>query len=290
MLVFNKNKNFGILMLLPALIVLAAIVIGPLVYTLYLAFCDWSISSVSKPVWVGIKNFLAMFNDEYFYKSLKVTFHFTFGSLLLEIIFGIGLAQLLCQPFVGRNIVRAIMIIPFASTPVAMSLVWKLMLNPTLGIINYFLDTLGIGGAPWLAQYTTVIPTLILIDVWFWTPFIALIVLAGMMSIDKELYQAGEIDGASNWQLFRFITLPLVTPAIIIAAVLRFIDSIKTFDTIYVLTEGGPGFASRILNLFIYDQAFRYFKMGYASSLVIVTILIILGISFLLLRFRRIHL
>jgi len=264
------EKNFDLFLILPSVLVLIGLIVGPLIYTFYLSFHQWFISSVTGPKWIGIKNFSRIFSDPHFSYSLKVTAYFTFGGLVLQILVGVGLAQFLNRPFKGRAIVRAILILPMASTPVAISLVWRLMLHPTLGIINYFLNLVGTGGQPWLTQRETVIFSLVLIDVWHWTPLIMLIALAGMTSVDPSLYEAGAIDGASKSQLFWHVTLP-----------------IKTFDMIYVTTEGGPGTASRILNLYIFDVGFRYFRMGYASALVILMTLLIMGTCLLMIKIRR---
>ena len=281
------DRHFDFLMVLPALVALVAMVGGPLAYTIGLSFTDWHISSIRPPGWAGITNFLNMFQDGSFYRALWVTLYFTFGSLVLQIIMGVALAELLNRQFVGKAVVRSVLILPMASTPVALSILWRLMLHPTLGILNHFISALGLSPQPWLAQGTTVLPVLIMVDVWHWTPLIMLIAMAGMSAIDRTLYEAAVIDGASDLQRFRRITLPLIRPAVVVAAMLRLMDSLKTFDEIYVITGGGPGNASRILNLYIFDQGFRYFRMGYASSLVIFMTLFMMGLTLMLIRVRR---
>ena len=281
------DRHFDFLMVLPALVALVAMVGGPLAYTIGLSFTDWHISSIRPPGWAGITNFLNMFQDGSFYRALWVTLYFTFGSLVLQIIMGVALAEFLNRQFVGKAAVRSLLILPMASTPVALSILWRLMLHPTLGILNHFISALGLSPQPWLAQGTTVLPVLIMVDVWHWTPLIMLIAMAGMSTIDRTLYEAAVIDGASDLQRFRRITLPLIRPAVVVAAMLRLMDSLKTFDEIYVITGGGPGNASRILNLYIFDQGFRYFRMGYASSLVIFMTLFMMGLTLMLIRVRR---
>ena len=281
------DRHFDFLMVLPALVALVAMVGGPLAYTIGLSFTDWHISSIRPPGWAGITNFLNMFQDGSFYRALWVTLYFTFGSLALQIIMGVALAELLNRQFVGKAAARSLLILPMASTPVALSILWRLMLHPTLGILNHFISALGLSPQPWLAQGTTVLPVLIMVDVWHWTPLIMLIAMAGMSAIDRTLYEAAVIDGASDLQRFRRITLPLIRPAVVVAAMLRLMDSLKTFDEIYVITGGGPGNASRILNLYIFDQGFRYFQMGYASCLVIFMTLFMMGLTLMLIRVRR---
>ena len=281
------ERRFDLLMILPALVALGAMVGGPLVYTIGLSFTDWHISSVRPPGWAGLTNFIGIFRDQGFYRALWVTLYFTFGSLLLQIVLGVALAELLNRKFVCKGLVRSVLILPMASTPVALSILWRLMLHPTLGILNHFVSETGLSPQPWLAQGTTVLPALIMVDVWHWTPLIMLIAMAGMSTIDRTLYEAAVIDGASDLQRFRRITLPLIRPAVVVAAMLRLMDSLKTFDEVYVITGGGPGNASRILNLFIFDQGFRYFQMGYASSLVIFMTVFMMGFTLMLIRVRR---
>ena len=281
------DRHFDLLMVLPALVALVAIVGGPLAYTVGLSFTDWHISSIRPPRWAGLTNFISMFQDQGFFSSLWVTLYFTFGSLALQIILGVALAEFLNRQFVGKPLVRSLLILPMASTPVALSILWRLMLHPTLGILNHLISALRLSPQPWLAQGSTVVPVLIMVDVWHWTPLIMLIAMAGMSAIDRTLYEAAVIDGASELQRFRRITLPLIRPAVVVAAMLRLMDSLKTFDEIYVITGGGPGNASRILNLFIFDQGFRYFQMGYASSLVIFMTLFMMGLTLMLIRIRR---
>jgi len=274
-------------MIMPALIVLLGMVGGPLIYTIGLSFTDWHVSSIKGPEFAGVVNFIKIFQDPYVYEALWVTFVFTFGSLLFQILVGVALAEFLNRKFRGIGMVRSVLVLPMASTPVAISILWRLMLHPTLGILNFFLSELGMDPQPWFSQYSTVLPALIVVDVWHWTPIIMLIAMAGMASIDRTLYEAGVIDGASGLQMFWHITLPLIRPAVVVAAMLRLMDSLKTFDMIYVVTTGGPGNASRILNLLIFDQGFRYFQMGYASSLVIFMTILMMGLTLALIRMRR---
>lgn len=283
------DKKFGLIMVLPAFFILILIIVGPVLYTLFLSFHDWFASSVSAPKWIGLNNFVRVFTEIRFYQSLKKTLIFTFIGISLQIILGICLAQFLNRPFKGKGLVRTLLILPIASTPVAISLVWKLMLEPTLGIINYFLTFLGWTPPTWLSDPVWALPTLIVIDVWQWTPLVMLIVMAGMSTIPDTLYEAAKIDGASSKRIFTNITLPLIKPSIVVAAMLRVMDSLKQFDMVYVTTQGGPGTATQILNLYVFDNAFRYFRMGYASSLIIVMFMIILTVNVFLSRVRRSH-
>ncbi len=191
------------------------------------------------------------------------------------------------REFIGKGIARTLLILPVAGTPVALALVWRHMYNPTNGIFTWFAEVLQLPPQRWLADAITVIPSLILFDVWQWTPLIMLITLAGLVSLPADIYEAAQIDGASPWQAFWRITLPLVRPTVVAAAMLRFMDSVKTFDQIYGTTQGGPGIASQTLNLYVFDQAFQYLHFGYASALLIVLFFVILAGNVVLASVRR---
>jgi multiple sugar transport system permease protein len=173
------------------------------------------------------------------------------------------------------------------ATPVAIALVWMMMFNPTLGIMNYFLRGLGLEPALWTSSKTTVIASLALVDTWQWTPFITLIALAGLSALPQEPFEAALMDGASGWQTFWAITLPLLRPTLMVGVLFRTIDALKTFDIIYVMTQGGPGTASETLNIYVFQTGFNYFHMGYASSLLVVLFSLVLFVSLIMMRFRR---
>lgn len=280
------DRNISWFFILPAVIFLAAVVAFPVAYTIGLSFFNWS-GAATPPSWIGLGNYADILSgDAGFLNALLVTAYFTGVSMLIEVTLGVGLAQLLNREFIGKGIARTLLILPVAGTPVALALVWRQMYNPSNGIFTWFAEILCIPPQRWLADVTSVIPSLILFDVWQWTPLIMLITLAGLVSLPSDIYEAAQIDGASPWQAFWGITLPLVRPAIVAAAMLRFMDSIKTFDQIYVTTQGGPGIASQTLNLFIFDQAFQYLHFGYASALLIVLFFIILAGNVVLISLR----
>ncbi len=166
-------------------------------------------------------------------------------------------------------------------------MVWLLMFEPTAGVINFVLGQLGLPKQLWIAGSATVIPSLVLVDVWEWTPLITLIVLAGLAGLPSEPFEAARVDGASYWQTLWRVTLPMLLPTISVAGLLRFIDCIKTFDIIYGMTGGGPGFSSETLNIYTYNQAFYYFNFGYASSLLVIFFTIVAGVSLLVAYSRR---
>ncbi len=282
------DQHISWFFVLPAVFFLAAVVAFPIIYTASLSLFRWSGAAATPPAWIGLGNYADVFaGDPGFRNALFVTAYFTAVSILIEVTLGVGLAQLLNREFVGKGIARTLLILPVASTPVALALVWRHMYNPSNGVFTWFVEVLRLPPQRWLADASTVIPSLILFDVWQWTPLIMLITLAGLVSLPSDLYEAAQIDGASPWQAFWRITLPLVRPTIVAAAMLRFMDSVKTFDQIYVTTQGGPGIASQTLNLYVFDQAFQYLHFGYASALLVVLFFVILAGNVVLVSLRR---
>lgn len=272
---------------LPAVLFIVLMVAYPLIYTGRLSFFEWSMSAITPPKWVGLDNYIAIFNDPKFWNSLKVTFYHTFVSIVIETMLGVAIALLFSRKFKGARIMKTFMLMPMVATPVSIALVWLLIYEPTLGIANEVAKSLGFGRQEWLASVTQVIPSLIIIDVWEWTPLIALIVIAGIASLPTDPYESADVDGASAWQKLIHITLPLLTPTIITAVTLRIIDLLKTFDTIYATTQGGPNFASQTLNILVFDLAFQNFKLGYASALLMIFFLLILAVIIVLQLVRR---
>ena len=270
---------------LPAVLVVAAVIVFPWLFTLYMSAQDWKIGG--GPEFVGLQNYAALFNDPRFIESMGHTFYFTILAVVLPILFGTAAALVFHREFPFRGILRTVFIMPMMATPVAVALVWTMMFHPQLGVLNYLLSLVGVGPQPWVYDPNTVIPTLILVEVWHWTPLVMLIVLGGLAGLPNEPYESALIDGASDWHMFRHITLPLVWPFIMVAVVIRTIDALKAFDTIFVITQGGPGTASETLNIFLYLQAFQFYKIGYASAVVVIFFGIIILLSLLLLYARQ---
>jgi multiple sugar transport system permease protein len=197
-------------------------------------------------------------------------------------VLGLMIALLLNKPFRANNVVKTLILLPMVATPVAMGMAWLLMLEPTIGVVNAFLRMVGLPTQPWLASPQQALPSLMLVDIWEWTPMVALIALAGLASLPEEPIEAAVVDGASPFQRFWHVLLPLLAPTLIVAMLLRSIDALKTFDIIYTMTQGGPGFATETINIYSYVQGFSYFQMGKASSLLVVFFAIVLGVSLML--------
>lgn len=281
----TDKAKYGFTM--PALVLIGIIVVFPLAYNLYMGMHTWFVASGKGPEWVGLKNYINHVQDPRFWNSIKVTFIFSLGALSLEVVLGTVLALFLNREFRGKSIVKLLFLFPIASTPVAVSLIWGMMYNYDLGIINIVLQGLGFKPLLWLASPQLVIPALILADIWQWTPLILLIVLANLESLPTDPFESAKVDGANIFQVIVHITLPLIWPAIVVATMIRSIDAIKTFDMIYVMTQGGPDIASENLNLYIFQTGFSYFRMGAASSLAIILFTLVLSVNVLLAIIRK---
>jgi len=269
----------------PAVVMLFLIVVLPIAFNIYLAFTKWTVG-LGQPVFVGLDNFVDLFADERVWNGVKVMVYFSGLSLALEIGLGLLIALYFNREFRGSEIVQAIYIFPFAATPVAVALIWRIMLNPEIGVLNYLLRSVGLPGSLWVSSEQMVIPALVLVDVWKWTPMITLIVLAGLKSLPPDPYEAARIDGANALQIFWHITLPMIRPVLIAALMLRSLDNLKEFDMIYTITQGGPGIASETLYLYSYTVGFGFFKAGYGSALMVVVFLIVLLFNVVMNRMR----
>jgi multiple sugar transport system permease protein len=288
--VFSDHKRHDFsrkywLFSLPAVVLILAVIVFPWLFTLYMSTQEWKIGG--GPEYVGLNNYRDLFRDTRFIESMGHTLYFTVLAVVLPVIFGTAAALVFHREFPWRGVLRTVFVMPMMATPVAVSLVWTMMFHPQLGVLNYLLSLVGIGPQNWVYDPGTVIPTLILVEVWHWTPLVMLIVLGGLAGLPKEPYESALIDGANAWHMFRHITLPLVWPFIMVAIVIRTIDALKAFDTIFVITQGGPGTASETLNIFLYLQAFQFYKIGYASAVVVIFFVIIILLSLLLLYARQ---
>ena len=273
---------------LPAVLFIVALLAFPVVYTVWMSLQDWFISGVQQPTFVGLENYRKLLlEDQRFLEAVLRTVQFTALAVAAETVLGIGAALVFAKEFWGRGFWRTLYILPMVATPVAIALIFVMLFHPSLGVLNWFLTTLGLPPSRWTYARETVIPALVLVDIWQWTPLVMLIVLGGLAALPPEPFESAAIDGASGWQTFWYLTLPLLRPTIVVAMLFRSIDALKTFDIIYVMTQGGPGTASQTINIYLFDVGFQYFRMGYASAIVVLFFTLILGCSLLLIRVRR---
>jgi multiple sugar transport system permease protein len=269
----------------PALIALFAVIVFPWGFTLWMSMFDWKIGS--KPSFVGAANFIALATDMRFMQAIAHTLVFTALAVVAPLVLGTLAALVFNQKFPLRGLLRGAFILPMLATPVAISLVWIMMFHPQQGVLNYLLSLVGIGPSEWVYSPRLAIPCLVLVDIWQWTPLVMLVVLGGLASLPGDPFEAAYMEGASRWQTFRYVTLPMLMPFILLAAVIRLIDALKTFDTIYVITQGGPGTASETVNLYLYLQAFSFYQVGKASAVVVVFFVLVVGLSMVLFWLRE---
>jgi multiple sugar transport system permease protein len=269
----------------PALLITGAVIVFPWLFTLFMSVHEWKIGSPR--AFVGLNNYIRLAGDERFIDSIGTTLYFTLLSVVLPVVLGTACALVFNERFPLRGLCRAIFILPMMATPVAVALVWKMMFHPQLGVLNYLLSLAGLPPSLWHTSLDTVIPTLVMVEVWHWTPLVMLIVLGGLAAAPTEPYDSAKIDGANAWQMFRHITLPLILPFVLVAAVIRTIDALKAFDTIFVISQGGPGTASETINIFLYLQAFSFYNIGYASAVTIVFFVLIVALAMVLLWLRQ---
>ncbi len=282
----NRKKNFATFML-PSVIILVIILAIPLVYSFVISFFDTNLKVNGIGDFVGLKNYISALTDPYFMGSAKTTVIFTVGVVILEFLLGLGIALLLNTNVVGKNIYFSIIIIPMMITPVAVGLTWRLLLHSELGIVNYLLGILGISGKAWLADSSLALKTVMFIDIWQNVSYMVLVILAGLVSLSMEPYEAARVDGASAWQRFRYLTLPMMRPTFMVVILNRAITALKTYDLIYVLTKGGPGVETEVISYHIYQEAFRNLEIGSASAMSYLLALAIVPIAIVFIKISK---
>jgi multiple sugar transport system permease protein len=257
-----RQRSLPYLLTFPALIALIGI-LYPFVLGVYYTFTNYTLTEPDSIRWIGLANYVEIFRNIDFWRAFSLTFVFAGSVVIIELAMGLGVALLLKEAFPGVRVLRSFLIIPMMIPPIVSALMWKVILLPTdQGVLNHILSIVRIRPIAWLGDSTTALPSLILIDVWIYSPFAILIFLAGLQSLPKEPYEAAQVDGASSWFMFRKLTLPLLMPCIVLVTLFRLIDSLKVFDIIYATTKGGPAGATTTLHIQSYFEAIRWFRMG----------------------------
>ena len=276
--------------LVPAYCAILAVVGIPVVYSLYLSFHQWKLTTFQEGVpFVGLDNYARAIGDSAFWHSIQLTIGLMVVALVIEVGLGIALAVLLDQAFKGRRAALILLLLPMFVTNVVIGLIWRILLSYDFGVLNWLLSLVGLPKVAWLGDPGLALWSLVIVDVWNTTAFVALLVVAGLAAIPDEPRQAARVDGASSWQVFRLITLPLLKPVIFVAVVWRTIDLFRIFDVVYSLTGGGPYNATETISLYAYNQGFASFNLGFASAisyLIILSLLLILAIEYRLLGRR----
>ncbi|MBU1359287.1 MAG: sugar ABC transporter permease [Gammaproteobacteria bacterium] len=273
------------LMSIPAVIFTVALIAFPFAYTLWMSLHEFTFGGTSTLNYG--QNYALMVQDAEFWNGLKITLVLYVLSLVLQLVLGTYVALLLHSSKKLSGAVRTLMISPFVLPPVVVGMMWLVVLDPSIGAANWILQSVGLPRSDWLASPQWVIPTVALIDTWQWTPYVALIVLGGLQSLPPNVYEAAQIDGASRARTFWRITLPLLMPTIVTAAILRSVDLLRFFDIIYITTQGGPGNASNTLNIYGFRKGFEFFEIGYASALMVTLSAIVLGGVMVLTQARK---
>ena len=280
---WSRRRYFAFIV--PALAIMLAVIVFPWLFTVFMSVHDWRIGQTH--AFAGLDNYLALLADERFLASLLHTLYYGVLAVVIPLVLGVFSAVIFHKRFPWRGVLRGIFILPMMATPVAVALVWTMMFHPQLGVLNYLLSLIGLPPQSWVYAPATVIPTLVMVEAWQWTPLVMLIVLGGLAALPVEPYESARLDGASEWQMFRHITWPLVLPFVMVAAIIRAIDAIKAFDLIFVISQGGPGTASETINIYLYLQAFAFYNIGYASAIVVVFFVLIVALTLLLLTMRQ---
>lgn len=271
----RSERRLATLLLLPSVGFLLLMTIFPTIYSLWMSLQQYNLSRPDLAHFVGLRNYGQLLTDDLFWKAVRVTFVFSFSVLILQFVLGFFIANLFDRERKGMNFLRTLFIIPVFASPVALGLTWRYMYQHGYGLINYVLGLFGIPPVNWLASTQWALPAVIAVDVWQWTPFVALILLAGMQSISPEITEAAELDGLTRFQYLRRIVLPLLAPIIVVVGLIRLIDALKTFDLIYIITRGGPGTTTYNLPLHAYSMGFASFLMGTSAAVAWVVVIIV---------------
>ena len=280
-LAWAHRNRFALMLIAPTLIVLFLLTIFPLVFSVAISFQDFYLPRPNATKFVGLDNYGQVLVDSRFWVSLKQTMYFTVGAISIEFVIGLALALFFHEEFRGRS-VKAIylpmILIPMMVAPVVVGYMWRLLYQVQFGPLNFFLRGLFGVSSEWTANPTTALVSVIIADVWQWTPFVTLVLLAGIVSLPQELFEVADVDGATAWQKTRYIILPMLRRVIAIVLLIRVLDAFREFDKIFVLTQGGPGTSTETVTFYAYLTGFKYFRIGYASAMSILLLLVTVAI------------
>ena len=274
----RKAEKLTYLFILPAVVVFALLTVYPLIYAIVTSF--YKIDFIrAKTTFYGIQNYVGILTDETFWVAVKNTLSFVVLAVVFETLLGTVFALFFNSGFRFTKLYRTIVLVPMLLPPITVALTWKMMYDYNFGIFNFLLKTLGLSPVEWLSSTNWALLSVVLTDIWQWTPFVFLVVLASLQSIPLEIYESAQVEGASYVETLRYITLPLLRPALALALLLRTIDTFRVFDKMYTLTGGGPGNATETITFYIYRYGFRYFQTGYAAAASIIMVIMVLVFS-----------
>ena len=267
----------------PAALLLLATLAYPIAYAVYISFAEINLGTFRPAGWVGWDNYMTVVEDDRFWSAIAITGKYLVFAMPLQLVLGFAIAMLINVDWAGRGVVRAAFLIPLAIAPVIAGGIWRMLLDPLWGIVNYSIGMVGLGAIDWLGEPFWAMATVIFIDTWRWTPFVVLIASAALLSLPRELYEAAEIDGAGHLATLWHITLPLLVPVIAATFVVRWLGAVKMFDVVLAATNGGPGRATSVINMYIYEEAFRglRFAESAAASMIVLVVTMVLTAVFL---------
>jgi multiple sugar transport system permease protein len=287
---FRKRK-IAILFVLPATLTLLVITIFPLLYELRLAFMSWELAMGAAPKFVGLQNFIKILTqDPRFWSSLRVTAILTTVGVTIQLILGTGIALLLDRLGRWRSFMVSLFLIPVMIAPVVAGFQFRMIYHNQFGPLNYIIERLSFGhwqGLAWIADPKVALFAVMMTDVWQWTPFLMLIVLAGLQTVSQDMYDAADIDGASAWQSFWHVTVPLISSVAVVGVLIRIMDMFKLFDIIYLVTGGGPGDVTETISFYTYLQGFKFFSLGYTAAMAFLQLIVITVISQFFLKYQK---
>ena len=276
------------LFLAPAVLVMLGGLVFPVLDAFYLSFYDWEIGrDFADAPFVGADNFRRLLVDPAVRESIWVTLKFGFWTITIEMFLGVTLALLLEKPIRGASVFRTIFILPLMVSPVVVALIWRYLFDARVGWINYYLGYLGIEPQVWLGDPSLAFFAIVLTDIWQWTPFIFIIVIAGLQALPSEVLEASRVDGAEWWQQILFVKLPMIRSILVIALLLRLVDVFRALEVMYIMTGGGPGRSTELLSLHIYNRAFATQQLGYASAISVLLIVIVFLLSLAILTMNN---
>jgi trehalose/maltose transport system permease protein len=283
--VFRSERRLGATMLAPSLVVIALVAAYPIGYAIWLSLNEYSVITPGLSRFVGLDNYIDALGSSEFWAAMKTTVLFSVISVGLELVIGLGMALVMHRAFRGRALLRAVVLVPWAVLTVVTAILWRTIFEPELGFVNTTLNSLGLPGGDvvWLGEEGYALAVMIFADVWKTAPFMALLLLAGLQGIPDDLYDAAKVDGASAWERFKGVTLPLLVPAITVALIFRTLDALRVFDLPYVLTKGANG--TETLSLLAQKELVVNRNTGLGSSLAVLTFLTVMTVSFLYIRF-----
>jgi multiple sugar transport system permease protein len=280
----TKRKRLAYVLLAPAVIAAAVLTLYPTVYMVYISFHRWSIMPTLPRPFVGFAQYAEILKGPQFWNSLRVTVIFVIAAVSIEMTLGFFAALLLHGEHRGVRLFRVPFLIPAIIAPVVVGLIWRFMFSADLGILNYFTGLLGIPKIPWLGHPTYALFSIILVDVWQWTPFTTLILLAGLDSLPNEPFEAAYVEGATRWQTIRHLTIPMLLPVFTVALMFRTLDAFKMFDIVYIVTRGGPANATYVLSYNIWRKGFLENRLGAAAALSVIMVILATMISQVFIR------